>query len=782
MAHVKIDSRINSNRSFLAMEKNIKDLLSKLTLEEKAGLCSGKDFWRTKAVERLGIPSVMVSDGPSGLRTQQENGADENDARISVSFPSGCATASSFDRNLLHRLGQVLGEEANNFNVSTLLGPAINIKRSPLCGRNFEYFSEDPCVAGELGAAYISGVQSKNVGTSLKHFAANNQETNRFSVSEIIDERALREIYLPGFETCVKKAAPTTIMCSYNAINGELSSQNKWLLKDLLRDEWGFKGLVMSDWGAVYDRVKGIKADLSLEMPYSGGFTDKDVVDAVNSGSLSMEELDEAVSHVLEMVLNYTKKKQPGSFDMEKDHAESAKIAQESCVLLKNEGGILPLEEKEAESILFVGHFAKAPRYGGGGSSKIRCYKITSAMDAAKNANLNVKYSQGYNEDFVTTNSELTEEALAEAKKASKVVIFAGLPESFESEGADRTSLDMPQVQNELIEKIAAVNPNTVVVLHNGSPVTMPWIEKVPAVLECYLGGENVGSAQINLLFGKANPCGKLAETFPLRLEDTPCYLSFPGNGRTSIYSEGIFVGYRWYDSRKMPVLFPFGHGLSYTSFSYSGLKLSKKAFRDNEGVEVSLTVTNTGNREGKEIVQLYVSDKTGVEIRPEKELKGFEKVSLNPGESKTVTFNLEKRAFAYWNTDTKEWYAPSGTYEILIGASSRDIRLKAQVEVTSSSKKAFTITPQTTISDMLRNKEMAALIQPDYMKARKFVDDMTDEEFEAKFPFPKEGMIGMILSNPFRSNRGRDGKTMEDILKQVADYNRALDSQESSD
>lgn len=757
------------------MNNKIKDLLSKLTLEEKAGLCSGKDFWRTKPVERLGIPSVMVSDGPSGLRTQFDNGVDENDSRPAVSFPSGCATASSFDRSLLRHLGEILGEEANNYNVSTVLGPAINIKRSPLCGRNFEYLSEDPYVSGELGAAYISGVQSKNVGTSVKHFAANNQETNRFSVSEEVDERTLREIYLPGFETCVKKSAPTTIMCSYNAINGELSSQNKWLLKDLLRDEWGYKGMVVSDWGAVYNRVKGIKADLSLEMPYSGGHTDNDIVEAVRSGELTMEELDEAVSHVLEMVLNYTEHKQSGVFDMEKDHAASAKIAEESCVLLKNENSLLPLKGP-AEKILFTGCFAENPRYGGGGSSKIKCYKMTSAVDAAREAGLNIKYVKGYNDDFVTTTSALTDEALAAAREADTVVVFAGLPESFESEGADRTSLDMPQVQNELIEKLAAVNPHIVVVLHNGAPVTMPWVDKVAAILECYLGGENIGTAQINILFGKTNPSGKLAETFPLRLEDTPCYLTYPGNGRTCHYTEGIFVGYRWYDSRKMPVLFPFGHGLSYTSFEYSDLKLSKSAFKDNEGVDVSVTVKNTGDLEGKEIVQLYVSDKTGVEIRPEKELKGFEKISLKPGEAKTISFHLDQRSFAYWNTDTKEWYAPSGTYIISIGASSRDIRLTAEVDVTSSGKKAFTITPQTTMGDMLRNREMAALIHDDYMKARKFLDDMTDEEFEAKFPFPKEGMLGMILSNPFRSNRGRDGKTMEDILKQVESYNKALE------
>ena len=751
------------------MNNKISDLLSKLTLEEKAGLCSGKDFWRTKPVDRLGIPSVMVSDGPSGLRTQVENGVNENDSRASVSFPSGCATASSFDRDLLNGLGQILGEEANDYNVSTLLGPAINIKRSPLCGRNFEYLSEDPYVSGELGAAYIKGVQSKNVGTSVKHFAANNQETNRFSVSEEVDERTLREIYLTGFETCVKKAAPTTIMCSYNAINGELSSQNKWLLKDVLRDEWGYKGMVVSDWGAVFDRVKGIKADLSLEMPYSGGHTDNDIVQAVKSGELTMEELDEAVSHVLEMVLNYTEHKQSGHYDMDKDHEQSGLIAQESCVLLKNEkingSPALPLKANE-DKVLFVGEFAENPRCNGGGSSKIKCYKMTGAVAAAREAGIEI--------DFV---KDFSDEAVTKAKDAAAVVVFAGLPESFESEGEDRKTLDMPALQNEYIGKLAEVNPRTIVVLHNGSPVAMPWVDKVAAILECYLGGENVGTAQINLLFGKANPCGKLAETFPLRLEDTPCYMYYPGNGRKSIYAEGIFVGYRWYDARKMPVLFPFGFGLSYTTFEYSDLRVSSKAFKDTDGVEVSVTVKNTGSVEGKEIVQLYVSDKTGVEVRPEKELKGFEKVSLKAGEAKTVTFKLDKRSFAFWNTDIHEWYAPSGTYEIKVGASSRDIRLTTEVDVTSSIKKAFTITPQSTIGDMMRFREMAEMIQPEFKKeCDAVIGELSDEEFEKLYPFTKDVMREMIKNNPFRLSRGKNGITMQDILKKIEEYNRQLD------
>lgn len=775
------------------MTEKIEKLLSELTLEEKAGLCSGKDWWRTKPVERLGIPSIMVSDGPSGLRTQQDNGEDENDSKISVSFPSGCAVASSFDRNLFNYEGTILGEEANNFGVSTLLGPAINIKRSPLCGRNFEYLSEDPYVSGELGAAYIKGVQSKNVGTSVKHFAANNQEYNRMSVDEIIDERTLREIYLPGFETCIKDANPATVMCSYNSVNGDLASENKTLLTDILRKDWGYKGLVMSDWCAVWNRVKGIKAGLNLEMPYPGGLTDQQIVAAVKDGTLSMEDLDKSVALVLEWIFNYEEHKQSGVFDMEKDHAESGKIATESCVLLKNEDRILPLtpdyldsyEDSEYPYIgsdllqdggtLFVGYFAEEPRYGGGGSSKIRTYKMTNALQAAEEAGIKVRYVQGYNKDFVTTTAELTTQAIAAAQNARSVVVFAGLPESFESEGDDRKFLDMPEVQNELIKKIAEVNKNIIVVLHNGSPVTMPWINDVKAVLECYLGGENIGTAQINLLFGKANPCGKLAETFPLRLEDTPCYMNYPGNGRKAYYTEGVFVGYRWYDARKMPVLFPFGHGLSYTKFEYSNIRLSNTAVKDVDGVEVFVTIKNIGSCAGKEIVQLYVSDKTGVEVRPVKELKGFEKILLEPGEEKEVCFKLNKRSFAYWNTDIQDWYAPTGKYDILIGASSQDIRQTAELEVTSTSPRAFVITPQTTLGDMLRNKEMSELSAQARKAATAHIDAMTDEEFEAKFPFHKSAMISMLMANPFRYDLGRNGMTPEELAKKVEDLNKAL-------
>ena len=621
------------------MREQVKELLQKLTLEEKASLCSGKDWWYTKSVERLGIPSVMVSDGPSGLRTMLENGANENDSIVANSFPSGCATAASFDRELLFKEGQILGNEANAMNVSVLLGPAINIKRSPLCGRNFEYFSEDPYLAGQLGEAYTKGVQSQNVGVSVKHFAANNQEFRRFSVSEKIDERTLREIYLPAFENTVKKAKPKNIMCSYNAINGKLSSENKWLLTDILRKEWGFEGFVVSDWGAVNDRIEGIKAGLNLEMPYSGGITDSYIVKAVLDGNLKEEQLDCVVEDLLNFIFDYTQNKKNGEWDKEKDHYKSAEIEEECCVLLKNEDNFLPLPQKEDFTVLFTGEFAIVPRYEGGGSSNIKSYKVTGALDAAKELGIKVTYVDGKN----------LEEAKKAAKLASAVVVFAGLPDSYESEGFDREKLDMPQSHNELLVSLSEVNKNIAVVLHNGAPVTMPWENKVKAILECYLGGEAVGLAQVRLLFGLANPSGKLPETFPLRLEDTPCYLDFPGNGRSVSYSEGIFVGYRWYDTRKMEVLFPFGHGLSYTTFEYKKLELSSDFIKDNQSVDVKVTVKNSGKVDGKEVIQLYVRDLTNFDRRPDKELKGFEKIFLKAGEEKTVTITLDKRAFAMW-------------------------------------------------------------------------------------------------------------------------------------
>ena len=621
-----------------------------MTLEEKAGMCSGLDFWHLKEVEHLGIPKVMVSDGPHGLRKQDEKGdhLGINDSIKAVCFPPAVLSACSFDRGLMEEMGKAIGREAQANDVSVVLGPAVNIKRSPLCGRNFEYYSEDPYLAGEIAAAFVKGVQSQHVGTSIKHFAANNQEYRRMSSSSEVDERTLREIYFPAFETAVKKAQPYTFMCSYNQINGTFASENKWLLTDVLRGEWGFKGYVMSDWGAVNDRVKGLEAGLELEMPASGGDNDAMIVKAVKDGALEEKILDQAVERILRIIFEYADHRKPQEFTMEKDHEEAQHIAEESMVLLKNENHILPL--KTSEKAAFIGGFARNPRFQGGGSSHINCFKTTNVLDSVP-CDAQVVYAEGFPADRDFYDKALADEAVKAAAEADKAVIFAGLPESFESEGYDRSHMRLPECQNRLITEILKVQPNTVIVLHNGSPVEMPWLGEIKGLLETYLGGQAGGAAAANILYGKINPSGKLAETMPLKLSDNPSYLNF-GGGEKVEYREGIFVGYRYYDTKEMDVAFPFGYGLSYTTFAYSNLKLSMENPTEKDTVMVSADVTNTGKSAGKEVVQLYIRDLTGSAIRPEKELKGFEKVFLEPGETKTVTMELNKRSFAWYNTE----------------------------------------------------------------------------------------------------------------------------------
>ena len=622
---------------------DVKKLVNELTLEEKASLCSGADFWHTKAIDRLNIPAAMVSDGPHGIR-KQESLADHMGVAESIKaigFPTASAMACSFDRDLLHKVGDALGEECVAEDLAVLLGPGINMKRSPICGRNFEYYSEDPVVAGELGAAFVNGVQEHGVGTSLKHFAANNQEWRRMSISAEIDERTLREIYLAAFETVVKKAQPWTIMCSYNRINGVYSCENDWLLNKVLRDEWGFEGLVMTDWGAMDERVPSLKAGLDLEMPDCHGETDKLIVKAVQSGELEEPVLDTAVERILTMVDKYLTARKgidpasmvhplPSSvergYDVAAHHALARTTAEQSAVLLKNED-ILPLQKDK--KIAFIGEFAKVPRIQGGGSSHINNTSVESALDAAGDS---VSYAQGFHIDEETTDETLLQEAITLAKESDVAVIFAGLPDSFESEGFDRTHLNMPANQNELIARISEVQPNVVVVLHSGSPIAMPWLDKVAGVLQMYLAGQASGGAAVNLLFGDATPCGKLAETFPLHLEDNPSYLNFPGNREKVCYQEGVFIGYRYYDKKKMDVLFPFGYGLSYTDFTYSNMKVTvngKNAadvdvIKETDEIVVSADITNTGNCDGAEIVQLYIKNPVVYEIRPEKELRDF--------------------------------------------------------------------------------------------------------------------------------------------------------------
>lgn len=772
MIKFKIENQHGKGKHFL-MKRDVKAIVKQMTLEEKAGMCSGEDFWHLKSVERLGIPSVMVSDGPHGLRKQDQE-ADHlgaNDSIKAVCFPTACATACSFDRDLLYKLGETLGEECQAQDLSVILGPAVNIKRSPLCGRNFEYFSEDPYLASEMAGAHIKGVQSKNIGTSIKHFVANNQEYRRMSCSSEIDERTFREIYLGAFETAIKEGKPDTVMCSYNKINGEFASENHKLLTEILRDEWGFEGYVMSDWGAVNERVKGLKAGLDLEMPGSGGHTDAEIVEAVKNGTLEESVLDTAVERILNIIFKYTDNRQEGRFNLEADHEIAKEIAEESMVLLKNDG-ILPLKAGE-QKIAFIGKFAEKPRFQGGGSSHINSFKVESALDAVK-AYTEVAYAQGYDVKEDKIDEAMVKEAVETAKNADVAVIFAGLPDTFESEGYDREHMRMPDCQNYLIQEILKVQKNVVVVLHNGSPVEMPWADEVSAVLEAYLCGQAVGAAEADILFGKVNPSGKLAETIPYHLEDNPSYLNFPGDGQKVEYKEGVFVGYRYYDTKKMPVRYPFGYGLSYTTFEYSDLQLSKERIKDTETLQVNVKVKNTGKMAGKEVVQLYVSDKTNAVMRPVKELKNFVKVELQPQEEKTVTMELNKRSFAWYNTKVNDWYAESGTYEILIGSSSRDIRLTKTVELESTMQIPMEIHMNTTISELMGNE-----------KAKEVIGDLVnqmmtnigggEEGSAASEAISPEMMIKMMENSPLRSLRSFTGISTEEVKELIEKLKEAV-------
>lgn len=752
--------------------EKIKELVAQMTLEEKAAMCSGADFWHTEAVERLGIPASMVSDGPHGLRKQNEEGdhLGINDSIKAVCFPAGCGTAASFNRELLMRMGETLGNECQAEGVSVILGPAVNIKRSPLCGRNFEYYSEDPLVASEMAGALIHGIQSKNVGTSIKHFLANNQETRRMSSDSRVGERTLHEIYLAAFEGAVKKAKPWTVMCSYNKINGTYAAQNHQYLTETLRDQWGFDGYVMSDWGAVNNRVEDLKAGLDLEMPGSNGANDKMIAGAVLSGELDEGIVDEAVERILSIVFRYEDNRDHSAvFDKDKDHEMARRVAEETIVLLKNEG-VLPLSD--SQKVAFIGKYAKKPRYQGGGSSHINSHKITSALDAAAEMK-NVTYAQGFDDAEDKTDEKLLAEAVEAARNAEAAVIFAGLPDKFESEGFDRKHMAMPDCQNELIEKVAAVQPNTVVVLHNGSPVEMPWINQVKGIVEAYLGGQAVGGAVCDILFGKVNPSAKLPETFPLRLEDNPSYLSYIGEGDIVEYREGIFVGYRYYDKKKMDVLFPFGYGLSYTTFAYSNLTVDKEQMKDTDTLHVTVDVTNTGDVAGKEVVQLYVADKESTVIRPVKELRDFAKVELAPGEMKTVAFTLDKRAFAYYSVRIHDWHVETGEFDIMIGKSSRDIELTKTVTVESTVKLPFVYTTDTTLGDVKKDPKAWEIVKG-LMSKGLFGEEQGNSEGAAAAEAMSEEMNeAMIEYMPLRGPISFGGQvTMADVQALVDKLN----------
>ncbi len=756
---------------------NVKEIVSKMSLEEKAGMCSGLDFWHTKPVERLGVPSVMVSDGPHGLRKQADV-ADHlgvNESIVAVCFPAACATACTFDRELMKDMGTTLGKECQAENVSVLLGPAVNIKRSPLCGRNFEYLSEDPYLAGELAASYINGVQSQNVGTSIKHFAANNQEHERMSGSSEVDERTLREIYLSSFETAVKKAQPWTVMCSYNKINGVFASENRWLLNDILKEEWGFEGFVMSDWGAVSDRIAGVIAGLELEMPGSYGTNDKRIVEAVRGGKLPENTLDNAVERILNIVFKYAEHAKTEVFDREADHEKSVEVAKQCIVLLKNDH-ILPFAEQE-EGVAFIGGFAKKPRFQGGGSSHINSYKVTSTVEEAVKYG-KITYAEGFSATEDIVDEKLFAEAIETAKNAKKVVVFAGLPDSFESEGYDRIHMELPCCQDKLINEIIKVQKNVVVVLHNGSPIELPWADEVSGIVEAYLGGEGIAEAIVDILYGKANPGGKLAESFPYKLADNPTYLNFPGTGKKVQYAEGVFVGYRYYDTKQMEVRYPFGYGLSYTNFEISNVLINKKEIVDTETVTVSVDVKNTGALAGKEVVQLYVRDNTGAAVRPDKELKGFEAVYLNPGETRTVTMELNKRSFSWFNEEIGDWYAATGDYTILVGNSSRNIVAEEVIHVTSGTKIPFMVDKDTTLGELMNLSETAPYVKEHLAPLMGVLipgEDRKDEKTVASEAITNEMQEAMLRYIPIRSLRNFSEFSNEDVERTVKELNELL-------
>jgi beta-glucosidase len=729
---------------------NIKKILGELTLEEKAALCGGSDSLHLSGVERLGVPKIFVSDATHGIRRPVRDGDLTRlvvPSIVSVCFPTASSAACSFDRDLLHELGETLGNECLAEEVDILLGPGINIKRSPLCGRNFEYYSEDPLLAGVLASSYINGIQSRGVGVSVKHYAVNNQEKRRMTVDARIDERTLHEIYLRAFAIVVKKAKPRTIMCSYNKVNGEYASENRYLLTEVLREQFGFEGFVMSDWGAVNDRVKGLEAGLDLEMPHTNDYNTKRIIDAVNAGTLPVKTLDRSVERILRVIDKRVNGRASGTvYDRDADHEKARVFAEQCMVLLKNDENTLPLAKNK--KIAFVGNFADNPRFQGGGSSHVNAYKVPTALEAAKKLAVEARFAAGYSGDEI--DEALLVEAVKTARDADCVVVFAGLPDSYESEGRDRTHLNIPPSHARLIEEIANVQPNTVVVLSNGSPIEMPWLGKVKAVLLAGLAGEAQAEAAVNILFGEVNPSGKLAETYPLKLSDNPSYINFPGEGDVVHYREGIFVGYRHYDKTEREVLFPFGHGLSYTDFEYGNLTLDREELAKEEKLRVSLTVKNIGKLEGKEIVQVYAAPpNSGAVIRPVKELVDFAKVSLKAGETKTVVFELCRAGFACYNEEIHDWFVEGGDYTLLIGASSRDIRLEKTIHVAGDALPVKPITMNTPLADVFKNPAAAAIFRP--VMFRTAGDDTKKKAMEAAMGTDASIMASMMESAPLR-------------------------------
>lgn len=659
------------------------DIIKQMTLEEKCYLFSGKDFWQTRSVERLGVPNMTLSDGPHGIRKQAGEGDQLglNPSLPATCYPTAAAVANSWDVELGEEIGAHLGAEAASQGVCVVLGPGLNIKRSPFCGRNFEYFSEDPYLAGKLAASYIRGIQKNGVAACPKHFAANSQELRRMASDSVMDERTLREIYLTGFEIAVKEGHSKSIMSSYNRINGVYANENRHLLQEILRDEWGFDGFVVSDWGGSNDHVEGVRAGSHLEMPTTGGDSDLELIDAVKSGRISQELLDRRVDELLDVILSTAGAVKPlegKPFDVEKHHAMAAKASEQSTVLLKNEGNLLPL--KQGTKVAVIGEFAQKARYQGAGSSVVNPTRLDNAMDVIQGFGLDVAgFEAGYPRSG-KGDPAMQARAVELAKKADTVLLYIGLDEISESEGLDRSHMRLPQSQIDLIEAVSKANPNVVAVMSAGSAVEMPWLPKIKALVHGYLCGQAGASSVLKVIMGQVNPSGKLAESYPVKYEDVSSAPYFPAKERTAEYREGLFVGYRYFETAKTPVLFPFGFGLSYTTFEYSGLTVTEK--------EASFTLKNTGGMDGAEVAQLYVSKPDGEVFRPAKELKGFAKVFLKAGESKKVTIPLDDKAFRYFNVDTNKFEVEGGAWTVMIGASCADIRLSGTVEVQGTGAK----------------------------------------------------------------------------------------------
>ena len=693
------------------------DIIAKLSLEQKCALLSGKNTWQTQDYPKQGVPAIWLSDGPNGLR-KQAGAADHlglNPSVPATCFPTAATMANSWDPALGEEVGRALGEETAANRVNVLLGPGLNVKRSPLCGRSFEYFSEDPYLSGKMAAAYVRGIQENGVAACPKHFAVNSQELRRMASNSVLDERTLRELYLTAFEIVVKEAHPKSIMSAYNKVNDTYANENHHLLVDILRKEWGFDGAVVTDWGGSNDHVEGVKNGSTLEMPSPGLGGARKLLKAVAEGSLTEQEIDLRVDELLELVLSTTAamEKAPRKFDEKAHHELARRAAAESIVLLKNEGGILPL--KHGKKVALIGDFALTPRYQGAGSSMVNPTRVDSLKDAMEAAELEmIGYCAGY-ERSGKPNKAYLDEAVSQAKMADVVILCIGLDESSESEGLDRTHICIPAVQKEVLNAVTAVNPNVVAVVSAGSVIETDWAAKCKAVVHGYLGGQAGAGAMVDVLTGWQNPCGKLAETIPLRYEDTPAARYFPGKKQNAEYREGLYVGYRYYETANKAVRYPFGYGLSYTTFAYSDLKVNAE--------KITFTLTNTGSVAGAEIAQLYVAKPDAAVFRPAKELKGFAKVFLKAGESKTVTIPLDDKTFRYWNVATDRWEVEGGSYQLLVGANVQDIRLTAEIAL-----------PGTGAPDPYAGKALS-----DYRTGN--IQNIPDTEFEALLgrPLPEE-------------------------------------------